>query len=160
MNNPTPEITIYSDGACSGNPGPGGFGTILVYGEHEKELSEGFRKTTNNRMEILGAIRGLQALKKPSVVTVVTDSRYLVDTITKGWAVKWKSMNWMRTKDEKAKNWDLWEIMLALCEHHQVKWKWVRGHNGHEMNERADTLAVHARDDAKNYLIDKFFESL
>jgi ribonuclease HI len=156
---PENEIVIYSDGACSGNPGPGGYGAILVYGEHEKELREGFRSTTNNRMEILGVIRGLQALKKPCEVLVVTDSRYVVDTITKGWAVKWRSKGWMRDKVEKAKNWDLWQIMLPLCEQHVVKWKWVRGHNGHVMNERADVLAVKARDDVKNYQIDEFFEA-
>ena len=155
-----PEIAIYSDGACSGNPGPGGYGTILVCGDYEKELSEGFRQTTNNRMEIMGALRGLQALKKPSAVTLVTDSRYLVDTMTKGWAQKWKSKNWMRTEGEKAKNWDLWEMMLPLCVLHRVTWKWVRGHNGHAMNERVDAMAVKARDDKKNHKTDDFFENL
>ena len=154
-----PDIVIYTDGACSGNPGAGGYGAIMVYGQHEKELWGGFRLTTNNRMEILASIIGLEALNKPSKVKVVTDSRYLVDTITKGWAKKWRSKGWMRTPKEKAKNWDLWERMLPLCDEHDVTWQWVKGHSGHVMNERADVLAVQARDDRMCYDIDSFFEA-
>ena len=109
-------------------------------------------------MEILASIVGLEALKKDSKVKVVTDSRYLVDTITKGWAKKWRSKGWMRTPKEKAKNWDLWERLLPLCERHDVTWQWVRGHNGHEMNERADGLAVRARDEHSDHDVDSFFE--
>ncbi len=138
------KITIYTDGACSGNPGPGGYGVILRYNDHEKEFSGGFRNTTNNRMEIMGAIRGLEELKEPCEVTVVTDSQYLVNAIEKGWARKWKSMGWMRNNKDKALNPDLWDKLLQLLSNHTVRFQWIRGHNGHAENERCDELAVAA----------------
>jgi ribonuclease HI len=138
------QITIYSDGACSGNPGPGGYGTIIKYNGVEKELSGGFRNTTNNRMEIMGAIAGLEALKEPCEVTIITDSQYLVNTIEKGWAEKWKANGWMRNNKDKALNVDLWERMLKLTQVHNVTFNWIKGHNGHPENERCDSLAVSA----------------
>lgn len=138
------KITIYSDGACSGNPGPGGYGVILKFNDTEKELSGGFRNTTNNRMEIMGAIAGLEVLKEPCDVTIVTDSQYLVNAIEKGWAAKWKANGWMRNSKERALNADLWERLLKLTKFHTVKFNWVRGHNGHPENERCDMLAVAA----------------
>lgn len=138
------EVQIYSDGACRGNPGPGGYGTILVYGAHEKELSGGEAMTTNNRMELLGAIVGLRALRFPCKVTLTSDSRYLVDGITKGWAKKWKQNNWIKSDKKPALNTDLWDELLALLEVHEVNFVWVRGHKGHPYNERCDRLAVAA----------------
>lgn len=151
-------IVIYTDGACRHNPGPGGYGVVLTCGEYLKELQGGFRWTTNNRMEILAAIVGLEALKKTSQVEVVTDSQYVVNSMTKGWALKWKKQSWMRTRTEKAKNADLWEKLLSLNHRHSVSWTWVRGHNGHEMNERADQLAVEARENSGALLQDDAFE--
>ena len=138
------QVHLYSDGACSGNPGPGGYGTILVFGGVEKELSAGYRLTTNNRMELRGVIAGLEALKEPCAVTVWTDSRYVVDAIEKGWARKWESQGWMRTKKEPALNPDLWTRLLDLCDRHDVRFSWIRGHAGHPYNERCDALAVAA----------------
>ncbi len=138
------KITIYSDGACSGNPGPGGYGVILKFNDITKELSAGFKNTTNNRMEIMGAIVGLEALKESCEVTIVTDSQYLVNAIEKGWAKKWKSQGWMRNKKEPALNPDLWDRLLKLVSKHTVTFQWVRGHNGHPENERCDELAVEA----------------
>lgn len=138
------KITIYTDGACSGNPGPGGYGVILRFNDTVKELSGGFRITTNNRMEIMGAIKGLESLKEHCDVTIVTDSQYLVNAIEKGWAKKWKSNGWMRNNKDKALNPDLWEKLLSLLSNHTVKFQWVRGHNGHAENERCDQLAVAA----------------
>ena len=137
-------VTIYSDGACSGNPGPGGYGTILSCNGVEKELSGGFRKTTNNRMELLGAIVGLESLKEKCDVTMVTDSQYVVNGIEKGWAKRWKANGWMRNRKEPAINPDLWERLLCAIDKHSVKFTWVRGHNGHPENERCDELAVAA----------------
>jgi ribonuclease HI len=138
------KITIYSDGACSGNPGPGGYGIILKYNDTEKELSGGFRNTTNNRMEMMGAIAGLESLKEPCDVTIITDSQYLVNGIEKGWAAKWKANGWMRNSKDKALNADLWERLLRLTTTHKVRFNWIRGHNGHPENERCDSLAVDA----------------
>ncbi len=135
-------VTIYTDGACSGNPGPGGFGAILMYGEHKKELSQGFASTTNNRMELLGVITALEALKSPCTVDLYSDSKYVIDAIQKGWAVKWRSKGWMRTKSEPAKNPDLWERLLDLLEVHEVTFHWVKGHAQNEWNNRCDELAV------------------
>ncbi len=137
-------ITLYTDGACSNNPGPGGYGVVLLYDSHRKELSKGYRKTTNNRMEILAAIAGLEALKEPCQVTLYSDSQYLVNAIEKGWAERWQANGWMRNKKEKAVNPDLWERLLALCEIHRVRFEWLRGHAGHEENERCDELATSA----------------
>jgi ribonuclease HI len=135
-------VSIYTDGGCSPNPGKGGYGVILSSQGRQKELSGGFRETTNNRMEIFAAIAGLEALKRPgSVVTVYSDSRYLVDAITKGWARKWQRNGWMRTPLEKARNADLWARLLVACARHKVSFEWVRGHVGHPENERCDQLA-------------------
>ena len=143
------EVQIYTDGACRGNPGPGGWGAILVYGEHIKELSGGEASTTNNRMELMGAICALEALKMPCSVTLTTDSKYLCDAITKGWVYTWKSKGWMRAKNEPAANPDLWEKLLKLLDTHQVTLVWVKGHNGHPYNERCDKLATEAADNLK-----------
>jgi ribonuclease HI len=138
------QVDIYTDGACSGNPGPGGYGTILTFGTIEKELSAGFISTTNNRMELTAAIVGLQALKEPCAVTLYSDSKYLVDAITLGWVEKWRKNGWMRNKKEAAANVDLWETLLSLLQIHSVTWVWVKGHAGHPQNERCDRLAVAA----------------
>ncbi|MBW2107492.1 MAG: ribonuclease HI [Deltaproteobacteria bacterium] len=137
-------VTLYTDGACSGNPGPGGYGAILEYGKTTKELSAGFRNTTNNRMELMAVIAGLSALKEPCKVTVVSDSRYVVDAIEKGWVQRWQKNNWMRNKRQKALNVDLWKRLMALMKRHDVSFTWVRGHNRHPQNERCDRLAVAA----------------
>lgn len=137
-------VTIYTDGACSHNPGPGGYGVVLLYDSHRKELSKGFRRTTNNRMEILAAIAGLEALKEPCKVTLYSDSQYLVNAIDHGWARRWQSNGWMRNKKEKAINPDLWERLLELCKTHKVQFEWLRGHAGHDENERCDELATTA----------------
>lgn len=136
------KVTIYTDGACSGNPGPGGWGAILVSNEHEKELCGGEKETTNNRMELTAVISALSALKRPCEVTLYTDSKYVVDAIEKGWAKKWKANNWMRTNKDKALNSDLWQQLLDLLEIHKVSFVWVKGHAGHAYNERCDRLAV------------------
>lgn len=138
------EVVIYTDGACIGNPGPGGYGVVLLYGNHRKEVSGGYRLTTNNRMEIMAAIVGLSGLNQKCAVTVFSDSQYLVDAIMKGWAKQWKLNRWKRNKKEKAVNPDLWEQLLDLCNQHEVKFKWVRGHAGNKENERCDELAVKA----------------
>ena len=135
------EVTIYTDGACSGNPGAGGYGVVLMYGAAKKELSEGYEKTTNNRMELLAVIRGLEALKEPCRVNLYSDSKYVVDAIEKGWVVKWKQNGWMRNKKERASNVDLWEQLLVMLVKHQVKFIWVKGHADNPWNERCDELA-------------------
>ena len=137
-------VTLYTDGACKNNPGPGGYGVVLQYGEYRKELSAGYRMTTNNRMEVLAAIAGLETLKEPCDVRLVSDSQYLVNAIEKGWARRWEMDGWMRGKRGKAVNPDLWEKLLTLCKIHNVKFEWVRGHAGHPENERCDTLATSA----------------
>jgi len=138
-------IRIYTDGGCSPNPGRGGYAAILSCDGRQREISGGFLETTNNRCEIFAAIAGLEALKVPGrVVTLTSDSRYLVDGMTKGWARKWQRNNWMRTPDEKAKNADLWARLLAVCARHRVTFEWVRGHVGHLENERCDQLAGEA----------------
>ncbi len=137
-------VIIYTDGACMNNPGPGGYGVVLLYGEKRRELSGGFRKTTNNRMEITAAIEALKSLRYTCRVTLRTDSQYLVNTIEKGWAVKWKSNGWMRNAKDKALNPDLWQQLLDLCALHKVKFEWVRGHAGDRENERCDRLCVEA----------------
>lgn len=136
------QVTIYTDGACSGNPGPGGWGAILMYGAHKRELSGGEADTTNNRMELTAVITGLAALKEPCEVTLYSDSRYIIDAIQKGWAKKWQANHWMRNAKEPALNADLWEQLLGLLERHPVTFVWVKGHAGHPENERCDQLAV------------------
>ena len=135
-------VDIFTDGACSGNPGPGGWGAILRYNGVEKELSGGERETTNNRMELSAVIFALSALKEPCEVTLYSDSQYVCNALTKGWAKKWQSQGWMRTKKEPALNPDLWEKLLKLCDIHQMEIIWVKGHAGHPENERCDRLAV------------------
>lgn len=137
-------VDIYTDGACSGNPGPGGWGAVLVYGMKERELSGGEERTTNNRMELTAAIRALEALREPCEVTLTTDSRYLYDGLDKKWALGWKKRGWKKSDGSPALNPDLWERILELCATHKVSLCWIRGHAGHEYNERCDALAVAA----------------
>ena len=141
---PKPRITIHTDGACLGNPGPGGYGIVLQSGDQRGELSGGYRLTTNNRMELMGPIKALEALNQPSSVILHSDSRYVVDAVTKGWAKKWRVNDWMRNKKEQAINPDLWALLLELLEGHEVEFRWVRGHAGNRENERCDQLAVQA----------------
>lgn len=136
------EVLLYTDGACSGNPGPGGWAAILKYKGQTKELSGGAAATTNNRMELTGVIQGLSALKERCRVTVYSDSKYIVDAIQQGWARRWKQNGWMRNKKEPALNPDLWEQLLQLLQRHEVTFVWVKGHAGHPENERCDALAV------------------
>jgi ribonuclease HI len=138
------QVTVYTDGACLGNPGPGGYGVVLLYGNHRKEISGGFRLTTNNRMEILAAIAGLEALREPCRVTLYSDSQYLVNAMRMDWAARWRANNWMRNKREKALNPDLWERLLRLSESLAVEFRWIRGHAGDPENERCDQLAMAA----------------
>lgn len=137
-------VNIYTDGACSGNPGVGGYGAILEYNGHEKVLSEGFEDTTNNRMELLAAIVALETLNEPCNVNLCSDSKYLCDSILKGWVFDWKSKNWKKSDGKQALNIDLWERMLVQLSRHKVNINWVKGHNGHPQNERCDSLAVDA----------------
>jgi ribonuclease HI len=137
-------VEIYTDGACKGNPGPGGYGVVLLSGGRRKELSGGFRKTTNNRMELLACIEGLRSLKRSCTVELTSDSRYVVDAMTKGWAARWRSKGWKLSPSKQAKNSDLWALLLDLCSKHQVSFKWVEGHSGHLENECCDVLAVAA----------------
>lgn len=142
-------VYIFSDGACSGNPGPGGYGVILRFGDKEKELSGGEPDTTNNRMELSGVIAGLEALKYPCKVFLQTDSKYVVDGIEKGWAKSWQRNNWIKSDKKPALNRDLWEKLLKLLDIHEVKFLWIKGHAGHAENERCDRLAVEERDKQK-----------
>ena len=135
-------VDIYTDGACRGNPGKGGWGAILVFGGREKELSGGERETTNNRMELCAVIAALSALKEPCEVTLTSDSKYVVDAVTKGWVTSWKRNGWRKADKSPALNVDLWERLLPLLQTHQVSFVWVRGHNGHPYNERCDVLAT------------------
>ena len=137
-------VEIYTDGACKGNPGPGGYGVVLLSGGRRKELSGGFRKTTNNRMELLACIEGLRSLKRPCTVVLTSDSSYVVNAIEKGWAKRWRSKSWMLSPGKPAKNSDLWKQLLELCAEHTVKFHWVKGHAGHPENECCDVLAVAA----------------
>ena len=136
-------VVIYTDGACLGNPGPGGYGAILQYGTHRRELSGGYRRTTNNRMELMGAIKALEALKVGCAVTLISDSEYLVNSLSKGWARNWSAKNWRR-KGGTVPNWELWRRLLELSDHHALQLRWVEGHAGHVENERCDELAVAA----------------
>lgn len=143
------EVYLYTDGACRGNPGKGGWGAILVYGKFRRELSGGEPMTTNNRMELLGAINGLDALKEPCRVILTSDSKYLVDGMTKGWASSWKAKGWKKADGKPALNPELWDRLLTLCEKHQVEFVWVKGHAGHPENERCDVLATTFADSFK-----------
>ena len=136
------EVKIYSDGACSGNPGPGGFGTIIVYNGREKCISGGFRETTNNRMELLGAISGLEALREPCRAEIISDSKYLCDAISLGWLESWKARGWKKADKKPVLNPELWQRLDAMLAKHAVTFTWVKGHNGHEYNERCDRMAV------------------
>ena len=138
MANPT--VEIFTDGACSGNPGPGGWGAILRVGKHEREMSGGEPETTNNRMELMAAIRALEALTAKSQVVLHTDSRYVMDGLTK-WLPRWKANGWKTSDKKPVKNDDLWRALEAAAGHHAVQWRWVAGHSGHPENERADALA-------------------
>ena len=140
------EVIIYTDGACSGNPGPGGWGAILRYGENTKELSGGEKNTTTNRMELTGVISALQALNQPCRVQLYTDSQYVVNAMEKGWAVSWRAKGWRRSNKEPALNPDLWQTLLELCEFHEVSFHWVKGHAENPYNNRCDELAVAARE--------------
>lgn len=136
------KINIYTDGACSGNPGKGGWGAILVYKDTEKEISGGSADTTNNRMELTAVIEALKILKEPCEVSLTTDSKYVCDAVTKGWVYSWKKNGWKKADKKPALNVDLWEQLLPLLEKHNVIFNWVKGHNGHPYNERCDQLAV------------------
>ena len=151
-------ITIHTDGACSGNPGPGGYGALIQSGGKSVELSGGFRKTTNNRMELLAVIEGLQSLRLPNEVTVFSDSKYIVDAVNKGWARRWQANGWQRNKRERALNPDLWEKLLKLLNRHDVSLRWIKGHAGNPGNERADSLAV-AASRARDLKVDEGYES-
>jgi len=135
-------IDIYTDGACRGNPGPGGWAAILVYGGKEKELSGGEPRTTNNRMELTAAIAALKALKYPCEVTLTSDSKYLTDAVNRGWLESWKKRGWKKADKSAVLNVDLWEELLGLLEKHKVTFVWIRGHDGHPYNERCDRLAT------------------
>ena len=139
-------VTIYTDGACSGNPGPGGWGALLCYNGAEKELSGGEAQTTNNRMELTAVISALQALKEPCAVELYSDSKYVIDALEKGWAVSWRKKGWIKSDKKPALNSDLWEILLPLTEKHQLHYHWVKGHADNEYNNRCDALAVAQRD--------------
>ena len=143
------KVEIFTDGACKGNPGPGGWGAILRYGKSEKEISGGESNTTNNRMEISAVLEALKCLKESCDVTLYSDSQYVCNAINKGWAKKWRANNWMRNKTDPALNADLWEELLNLCEKHKMTIIWVKGHAGHPENERCDRLAVAAAEKYK-----------
>lgn len=149
------KVTVYTDGAASGNPGPGGYGVVMEAGKHRRELWGGFRRTTNNRMELLAVITALEALKKPGMeVLVVSDSKYVIDSVEQGWVFDWEKKNFA-----KKKNPDLWKRFLAIYRQHNVKFQWIRGHNGHPQNELCDRLAVAAREQ-RDLPADEVYEAL
>lgn len=143
MNKPS-QVIIYTDGACSGNPGPGGYGVVMMHGDHRRELSAGYRLTTNNRMELLAVITALQTLKQPCAVTLYSDSKYVIDAITQRWVYGWQQRGWRKSDKSPALNVDLWEQLLPLLKRHTVTFQWVRGHSANVENERCDYLAVQA----------------
>lgn len=142
MSIPQKKVLIFTDGACSGNPGPGGWGAILRFGTAERELSGGEKETTNNRMELTAVIQALSALKEPCDVTLYSDSKYVIDAVEKGWARGWRARGWLKADKKPALNVDLWQQLLALLERHNVRFVWIKGHNEHPENERCDRLAV------------------
>lgn len=150
-------IVIYTDGGSINNPGPGGYGVVIIKGSTIQELSKGYRLTTNNRMELLACIAGLSAIKNPASIVLHSDSKYVINGITKGWAEKWRANGWMRTKTEPAQNPDLWERLLQLCAKHDVQFKWVKGHAGIAGNERCDELATQAANGTK-LAVDRVYE--
>ena len=151
-------VTIYTDGACSINPGPGGYGAVLFYKGNKKEVSCGYRLTTNNRMELLAVIRGLEMLKEPCIVDLYSDSKYVIDAINKKWVYGWEKKKWQKSPTEKRINYDLWIRLLELLKIHQVNFIWVRGHAGNVYNERCDFLATQAVR-GKELLTDEHYES-
>lgn len=153
-----PDIDLYTDGGAEPNPGPGGYGIILSYKGTKKEFYEGYKLTTNNRMELMGVIKGLEKLKTKSNVQVYSDSRYVIDGIEKGWAKRWQENHWLRNRKERALNHDLWERLLELVEQHNVTFHWVKGHNSHVENERCDILANKAMH-LENLLADEGYEN-
>ena len=156
--NQAQKIIIYTDGACTGNPGAGGYGAVLIDGAERKEISGGYQLTTNNRMEMMGAIAALKSLSTKSKVILHSDSKYIVDAIKQGWAKRWQANGWKRNKKEKAKNPDLWQELLDLCQKHDVEFVWVKGHAGIAENERCDRLAVAAAQQP-NLPLDKGYET-
>lgn len=150
------KVTIYTDGSSRGNPGPGGYGAILLAGEHKKELCAGFLKTTNNRMELMGAIVALEALKKPCAVELISDSKYVIDAMRKGWLVGWKKKGWSRGPNKPLKNVDLWKRLDLAAQSHDMTWSWVKGHAGNPMNERCDALAFGSTE-GENLPVDEGF---
>lgn len=140
------QVTIYTDGACSGNPGPGGWGAVLLFNGAVKELSGGESRTTNNRMELTGVIEALSALKEPCAVELFSDSRYVIDALSKGWARSWRARGWIKSDKKPALNADLWELLLPLSEKHDITYRWVKGHADDAYNNRCDALAVEQRD--------------
>ena len=140
------KVIIYTDGACSGNPGPGGWGAILRYNEKEKVISGGERETTNNRMELTAVIEAIKCLKEPCIVDLYSDSKYVIDALSKGWAESWKKKNWIKSDKKPAMNPDLWEILLELISQHEMEYIWVKGHAENKYNNRCDKLATAERD--------------
>ncbi len=136
------KVNLYTDGACSGNPGPGGYCAILIYGQHKKIISGAEQNTTNNRMELMGVIKGLSALTRPCVVTVVSDSKYVCDAINKGWLENWIKKNWKKSDGKPVLNPELWKQLNELLQIHNVKFEWIKGHAGHEFNEECDKIPV------------------
>ena len=146
------QVEIFTDGACSGNPGKGGWGAVLRYGGHEKELCGGEAETTNNRMELTAVIEALSALREPCAVTLTSDSKYVIDAITKGWVYSWQRNGWKKADKKPALNVDLWQKLLPLLEAHRVELVWVKGHDGHPENERCDRLAVGYYSNPQNFV--------
>lgn len=135
------DVFLYTDGSCLGNPGPGGYGAVLIYGEHRKELSQGYKETTNNRMELLAVIEGLSVLTRSCTVELYTDSKYVQQAITKGWLKNWQKNGWKTAAKKPVKNQDLWRRLMPLLDKHRIDFRWVKGHSGHPENERCDELA-------------------
>lgn len=140
------EVEIYTDGGARGNPGPGGFGAVITFGRHRKEVCGAFEHTTNNRMELMAAIRALDILSEPCRVTLHSDSKYLVDAMTKGWLTGWKRKGWIKSDKKPVLNRDLWQLLDKVTANHEIRWKWVKGHAGNELNERCDALVHEAID--------------